>query len=92
MQIKSAIARLFRFVVDFALPPRCGGCGTIVDEVDSFCADCWRKLHFLGPGGCLRCGLPLQATDAETCGACLASPPRLDRIRAAVAYDTSAGR
>ena len=87
MQIKSAALRLFRLLVDFALPPRCGGCGTIVDEVDSFCSDCWRKLQFLGPGGCARCGLPLQGTDADTCGACLARPPRLDRIRAAVAYD-----
>jgi ComF family protein len=74
-------------VLDFALPPRCGGCGAIVDDVDSFCAECWRKLEFLGPGGCSRCGLPLEATDVETCGRCLAKPPRLDRIRAAVAYD-----
>jgi ComF family protein len=87
MQITSAAQRLFGYVVDFALPARCGGCGTIVDEVDSFCADCWRKLEFLGTAGCARCGLPLKATDAETCAACLAKPPRLDRIRAAVAYD-----
>jgi ComF family protein len=87
MQFRSAASRLFRSVLDFALPPRCGGCGTIVDEVDSFCADCWRKLEFLGPGGCSRCGLPLKATDADLCGGCLAKPPRLDRIRAAVAYD-----
>jgi ComF family protein len=87
MQLQSAAPRLFRPVLDFALPPRCGGCGTIVDEVDSFCADCWRKLEFLGPAGCARCGLPLRATDVETCAVCLAKPPRLDRIRAAVAYD-----
>ena len=87
MQLRSAVSRLFRSVLDFALPPRCGGCGTIVDEVDSFCPDCWRKLEFLGPGGCSRCGLPLRATDSETCAVCLAKPPRLDRIRAAVAYD-----
>jgi len=87
MQLKRAASRLFRSLLDFALPPRCGGCGAIVDEVDSFCADCWRKLEFLGPGGCSRCGLPLKATDAETCAACHAKPPRLDRIRAAVAYD-----
>jgi ComF family protein len=87
MQIASAAVRLFGYVVDFALPARCGGCGTIVDEVDSFCSDCWSKLQFLGHGGCHRCGVPLEATDAETCGACLARPPRLDRIRAAVAYD-----
>ena len=83
----SATSRLYRTLLDFALPPRCGGCGAIVDDVDSFCAGCWRSLEFLSSGGCGRCGLPLKATDAELCGACLAKPPRLDRIRAAVAYD-----
>jgi ComF family protein len=87
MPLTRAASRLLRLSLDFALPPRCGGCGTIVEEVDSFCADCWRKLEFLGPGGCVRCGLPLKATDAQTCAVCLAKPPRLDRIRAAVAYD-----
>jgi ComF family protein len=72
-------------VLDFALPPRCGGCGTIVDEVDSFCPGCWGELEFL-KGGCTKCGIPLKATEAETCGRCLAKPLRLDRIRAAVAY------
>lgn len=85
MKVTQAGSRLFRSVLDFALPPRCGGCGTIVDGIDSFCADCWGKLEFL-QGGCRRCGLPLKGTDADTCGACLAQPPRLDRIRAAVAY------
>jgi ComF family protein len=86
MKARQAGSRLFRSVLDFALPPRCGGCGAIVDDVDSFCTEWWCKLDFL-QGGCARCGLPLEATDAETCAACLAQPPRLDRIRAAVAYD-----
>ncbi|HWI75521.1 MAG TPA: ComF family protein [Sphingomicrobium sp.] len=86
MKARQAGSRLFRSVLDFALPPRCGGCGAIVEDIDSFCTDCWRKLEFL-QGGCTRCGLPLKGTEAETCGACLAQPPRLDRIRAAVAYD-----
>ena len=77
----------FRQILDFALPPRCPGCGTIVDDVHSFCTDCWTKVEFLGPGGCQRCGLPLETTDAETCAACLTKPPRLDQIRAAVLYD-----
>ena len=85
MKARQAGSRLFRSVLDFALPPRCGGCGIIVDDIDSFCGDCWARLDFL-QGGCLCCGIPLKATDAETCGACLAHPPRLDRIRAAVAY------
>jgi ComF family protein len=49
-------------------------------------------VEFLGEGGCVTCGLPLEATQAETCGACLAKPPRISRTRAAVAYgDLSRG-
>ena len=76
-----------RWALDFALPPRCAGCGTIVAEVHSFCPDCWKQVEFLGETGCSTCGLPLQATDQSTCGACLARPPRIARTRAAVAYD-----
>jgi ComF family protein len=84
------VAPLFRtcanWLLDFALPPRCAGCGEIVAHVHSFCADCWTKVEFLGEGGCTTCGMPLQATEADTCGVCLAKPPRIARTRAAVAY------
>jgi ComF family protein len=73
-------------LLDFALPPRCAGCGTIVDQIHSFCAQCWKQVEFLGDGGCSACGLPLQGTDAGTCAVCLAKPPRIARSRAAVAY------
>ena len=76
-----------REVLDFALPPRCAGCGLIVDEVHSFCPDCWAKVDFLGESGCTTCGMPLEATDAAECGACIARPPRIQRTRSAVAYD-----
>jgi ComF family protein len=86
-----AIARRMRslagFVLDFALPPRCAGCGVIVERVHSFCSDCWTKVEFLGRGGCNSCGLPLEATDADECAVCLARPPRIARTRAAVVYD-----
>jgi ComF family protein len=76
-----------RWALDFALPPRCPGCGAIVADIHSFCADCWRQIEFLGNGGCATCGMPLQSTDLETCAVCLARPPRIARARAAVAYD-----
>jgi ComF family protein len=75
-----------KWVVDLALPPRCAGCGTITAEIQSFCAECWREIEWLGDGGCRTCGMPLEATELETCGACLAKPPVIDRTRAAVAY------
>lgn len=84
--IAAALKTAWRSVLDFALPPRCAGCGAIVGEVHAFCPDCWTSIDFLGDSGCASCGLPLQATDAETCAVCLARPPRIARIRSAVAY------
>lgn len=80
--IKSAL----NVVLDFALPPRCAGCGSIVGQLHSFCPDCWMEVDFLGDSGCSTCGLPLEATDAELCGVCIAKPPRIQRTRAAVVY------
>ena len=84
--LASPIKAAGRWVIDLALPPRCPCCGTIVIEVQAFCAECWRQIDWLGDGGCSTCGLPLEATDLETCGACLAKPPLISRTRAAVAY------
>nr|MDP8994621.1 double zinc ribbon domain-containing protein [Pseudomonadota bacterium] len=77
-----------RRAVDFALPPRCPGCGAITPEEHSFCLACWSQLVFIGEPCCLRCGLPFEhdGGGAAECGACLADPPRFDRVRAAVAY------
>lgn len=86
MDIANLAMQLARPIIDFALPPRCAGCGLIVDEVGSFCPECWTKIEFLGAGGCERCGIPLEATDAAICAACLAQPSPVDRMRAAVAY------
>jgi ComF family protein len=74
--------------VDFALPPRCPACGTILAEPHRLCIACWQDLTFLGEPCCVRCGLPFEyggEGDAE-CGRCLAEPPSFDRLRAAVAY------
>jgi len=84
----SALRGAARQIVDFALPPRCPGCGAITQEQHRFCLACWQSLDFLGDPCCARCGLPFEyssGVDAE-CGACLAHPPEFDRLRAAVAY------
>jgi ComF family protein len=85
--VRSAAGALARVLLDFALPPRCAGCGVIVGEVHSFCPSCWNQVLFLGDGGCSTCGVPLDSTEAKTCARCLAAPPLIARIRAAVAYD-----
>ena len=73
-------------VVDFALPPRCPACGTIVEDDGRFCTPCWDALEFLTGDGCVLCNLPLAGAAGTVCGPCLAQPPRHDGVRAAVAY------
>jgi ComF family protein len=82
----NAAAIFLRTALDFALPARCAGCGVIVDQVHTFCVECWSAIEFMR-GGCVTCGLPLQATDIDSCAACLANPPRIHRSRSAVSYD-----
>src|ERR1051325_524161 len=74
-------------ILDFALPPRCPGCGTVTEEPHRFCLGCWSALTFLGPPCCARCALPFDYGEERevVCGRCLASPPAYHRLRAAVA-------
>lgn len=75
-------------LVDLVLPPRCPGCGEIVDGDDRFCANCFSQLAFIGPPQCACCGTPLphEGDAAAQCGACLADPPAFARARAPLAY------
>jgi ComF family protein len=78
-----------RRVVDYALPPRCPGCGVIVGEDRQFCLTCWSSLDFLDGPSCSCCSVPLPAAlpgAPIACGACLASPPPFDGAPSAVAY------
>ena len=77
-----------RQIVDYALPPRCPGCGLVVEDANRFCVDCWQALTFLAEPCCTRCGLPFEydAGDDAECAACIAQAPAFDRLRAAVAY------
>ncbi|MBB3763310.1 ComF family protein [Sphingomicrobium lutaoense] len=75
-----------RSVVDFALPPRCAGCGAIVVETGTFCPPCWTEMDWLTDRVCTHCSLPLEGTEEETCAACLADPPRVAKLHAATKY------
>jgi ComF family protein len=84
----AALRTLAANAVDFALPPRCPACGTILPDPHRFCLACWQALTFLGEPCCVRCGLPFEygADEGAECAGCLAEPPVFDRLRAAVAY------
>lgn len=81
----------FRLAADLVLPPRCAGCGAMVDADGHFCAGCWSAMRFLAPPWCAGCNRPFahDAGEGARCGACLARPPRHAGVRAAVAYDAA---
>ena len=86
MRLPSLLRAFGKSVLNFALPPRCCGCGAIVDQAHTFFLFFWRSIEFI-QGGCDCCGTPIESTDIDLCAACLARKPRIERTRAAVAYD-----
>jgi len=76
-------------LVDLVLPPRCPGCGVLVEDDLQFCGDCWNALRFISAPACTACGKPFaQGRDDDlVCAECLARPPLHDGIKAAVLYD-----
>lgn len=86
------VAEPVRKLVALALPPRCPGCGEVVDADHRFCVACWTGLTLIAPPWCATCNLPFEydrGPEAQ-CGQCLAAPPVHDGVRAAVAYGPAA--
>ncbi len=83
--IKNLIARALNFI----LPPLCLICEEPVGSVSTLCPDCWKKLRFIDPPFCFRCGMPFDFPVGEgtLCGACLAETPPYETARAAMLYD-----
>lgn len=88
MPLNPLLKGALRPLVDYALPPRCPGCGLIVEADDAFCFECWSGMQFLGHPCCARCGLPFdhEMGDGAMCGACMANPPPFDSAQAVLAY------
>lgn len=86
--VLSLLKSALRPALDYALPPRCPGCGVIVEADHAFCLDCWAGMRFLGDPCCARCGLPFdyEREEGAECGLCLADPPPFDSARAVLAY------
>ena len=82
---------LAKSIIDYALPPRCPGCGAVTPEDYQFCSQCWQSIQFLGEPGCALCHTPVE-TEGMICAPCLADPPRHDGARAVMAYGDVARR
>lgn len=75
--------------MDFLLPPLCLSCEKRVTEPHTFCAECWKALHFVAAPYCERCGAPfdLPVEKGTLCGTCLHKEPPYAKARSALIYD-----
>lgn len=70
-------------------PPRCIGCGDVVDSDFGLCATCWAGTPFIGEMACDACGVPLQGQlqdEPAECDSCIEEPRPWSRGRAAMEY------
>ncbi|MFG6564230.1 ComF family protein [Sulfitobacter sp. 1A13421] len=75
--------------VSLIYPPRCLGCGGLVDADFGLCGACWRDTAFIGGTVCDACGLPLPGggdVGSPHCDACLAMPRPWAQGRTALLY------
>ena len=86
---RAALGRLS----DLMFPAACALCHAETGSPQALCADCWRDVAFLDPGGCVHCGRPLPGTpdEPEPCEPCRRHPPVWDRGTAVFRYH-GAGR
>lgn len=76
-RIADALGAVARSLLELVYPPRCAACGEAVAK-EPFCAVCGDALLPV-PAGCARCGQP---GPDDPCGACRASPPPFEAVRA----------
>jgi ComF family protein len=75
--IAGALRAAARSLLELVYPPRCAACGEPV-QAEPFCAVCGDALLPVPPG-CSRCAQP---GPDDPCGACRASPPSFEQVRA----------
>ncbi|MCB1365896.1 MAG: ComF family protein [Rhodobacteraceae bacterium] len=75
--------------VELLYPPRCLGCGSMVQNDFGLCGPCWRDTPFIGGTVCESCGVPLPGEPDGyrlECDDCMAAPRPWAEGRAALLY------
>lgn len=70
-------------------PPRCLGCGDLVDSDFGLCGTCWADTQFIGGTTCDMCGVPLPGLMENGpihCDSCIKTPRSWSQGRAALIY------
>ncbi|WP_119309858.1 ComF family protein [Cohaesibacter haloalkalitolerans] len=85
---------LARLVQDLIIPPRCAGCGKIVQDANSLCGTCWADMDWIAKPYCSVSGLPFSYDlgNRLVSPEVLAHPPVYDRARSVALFGSTARR
>ena len=75
--------------IELLYPPRCLGCGAMVESDFGLCGACWSQTPFIGGTVCDACGTPLPGQEDGhrlECDDCMARPRPWSRGRTAILY------
>ncbi len=93
MDVTSLAGGLFRRLLESIYPPTCLICASPGTAGLDICADCRKRLPWLGPA-CVQCAIPLTGAigDELRCGRCLQQPPAFDTSLSLFRYEDDAVR
>nr|WP_321455860.1 ComF family protein [uncultured Cohaesibacter sp.] len=92
--ILSLVATGKRALQDLIIPPRCAGCGKIVQDANSLCGSCWADMEWIARPYCSVSGLPFayDLGDSLVSPEVLANPPVYDKARSVAIFSRTARR
>jgi len=80
----------FQTAVKLVYPPRCVGCGEMVEHDFALCGPCWRETSFIAGAVCHACGAPVVGFEDGfriECDDCMKRPRPWDQGRSALVYE-----
>ncbi|XVN42853.1 MAG: double zinc ribbon domain-containing protein [Candidatus Rickettsia vulgarisii] len=94
MRIINIVSKIYHYIIDYILPPRCLSCCEMTNSTEDFCANCWRNLNFISKPYCIICGrrFDISILHGVSCNECLRSKPHYDNSRSLMKFDEHSKR
>ena len=88
------ISKIFNKILKVIFPPKCVLCDKIIEDEDSLCSDCWKKIKFIKEPFCNKCSTPFEfeVSDDDICLSCMKNKPLYIKSRSAVVYDSEVSK
>lgn len=89
VRIINIIKKIYYYIIDYILPPRCLSCCEMTESTEDFCGNCWNNLNFISKPYCIICGrrFDIPISHGVSCSECLRNKPYYDTSRSLMKFD-----